>query len=106
MTEQQRKRAAPLSAIISLGVVVFIGWFYFGGGLQQQAGRDLSNIEKQVASDAVKQYEIAKRSGTAMDACVHAGLVAAAYIQAKDEPSYQHWKETEKSDCRLAGVER
>lgn len=104
MTEQQKK-ATPLGAIISIAVVLFIAWYYFGGGLEQQAGRDLSNIEKQVASDSVKQYEIAKRSGTAMDACVHAGLVAAAYIQAKDEPSYQHWKEIEKSDCRIAGVE-
>ena len=61
-------------------------------------------VEKQVAADAVKQYEIAKRSGTAMDACIHAGLAAAAYLQAKDEAHYQQWKQTEKADCAKAGL--
>jgi hypothetical protein len=52
----------------------------------------------------LKQYEIAKRDGSKMDACVHAGLVAAAYLQAKDEAKYQEWKLTERVDCFIAGV--
>jgi hypothetical protein len=27
-------------------------------------------------------------------------MVAAAYIQAKDEPNYRKWKITEEEDCR------
>jgi hypothetical protein len=52
----------------------------------------------------VKRYEIAKGSGSAMDVCVQAGLVSAAFLQAKDEDSYGRWKETEKADCARAGV--
>jgi hypothetical protein len=59
----------------------------------------MKDIHDQVATDSVEQYRIAKRNGDAVDACVHAGLVAAAYLQAKDEASYQKWKDIERSDC-------
>ena len=68
-------------------------WFFLGGGL-----------EGKVADDAVKEYEIAKRNGTKMDVCVQAGLVTAAYLQAKDEDKYREWKATEKADCTAAGL--
>ena len=61
-------------------------------------------MENKVADDAVKEYEIAKRSGTKMDICVHAGFVAAAYLQAKDEDKYREWKATERVDCSAAGL--
>ena len=62
------------------------------------------SIEAQVAKDAEQQYEIAKRQGDAMQACAQASLVAAAYLQAKDEAKYAEWKGREKSDCAAAGV--
>ncbi len=99
-------KATPVGAVVSVLLLAGSIWFFFGGGLERKAASDLSIVEQQVATDAVKQYEIARRSGTPMDACVHAGLVAAAYIQAKDEPNYQRWKAIEKSDCREAGVEQ
>lgn len=61
-------------------------------------------IENQVAKDAEAQYEIAARSGSPVDKCVHAGLVAAAYIQAKDDAAYAKWKAKERRDCEAAGV--
>lgn len=61
-------------------------------------------IKNQVVEDCLKQYEIAKRSGTARDAYVHAGLVAAAYLQAHDEVNYKVWKEIERKDGLLAGI--
>lgn len=64
----------------------------------------MQDIKDQVAADAVKQYNIAKRSGGSMDTCVQAGMVAAAYLQAQDESSYRRWKATEKSDCAAAGL--
>jgi hypothetical protein len=85
---------------------LFAIWFYLGGGLQKQAAKDMRNIERQVADDSVKQYEIAKTSGSAVDRCVQAGIVAAAYLQAKDDAEYKHWKQTEGSDCESAGVPR
>jgi hypothetical protein len=83
-----------VKGIISLCVLVGGAWFFFGGGLEQQASHDMSNIEKKVATDAVEEYRIAERSG----------LVAAAYIQAKDEENYRVWKRTERTDCDAAGV--
>lgn len=63
-----------------------------------------AHIERQVADDAVAQYKIAKDTGSDMDACVHAGLVKAAFVQAKDEDNAAQWRVTELLDCRRAGV--
>ena len=41
-----------------------------------------------------------------MDQCAHAGLVAATYLQAKDQSSYANWKAVERRDCDAAGVPR
>jgi hypothetical protein len=94
----------PIGAlVVVIGAAILI-WYFFMGGLERQAQGTMGDIEKQVANDAVTQYGIAKRSGTPMDACVHAGLVAASFLQAKDEASYQQWKSIEKTDCRSAGM--
>jgi hypothetical protein len=66
----------------------------------------MDGIYKKVCTDAVEQYNIAKRNGTPIDACAHAGMVAAAFLQAKDERNYALWKKTEKSDCVKAGMPR
>ena len=79
-------------------------WFFTGGGLEKHAATEMKKIENQVATDAVTQYQIAKRQGNPIQVCVQAGLVSAAYLQAQDEPNYQQWKKTESEDCRHAGV--
>jgi len=66
----------------------------------------MDSAAKQVAKDAEEQYDIAQRSGDKMQACVHAGFVSAAYMQAKDESSYKNWLAIEKRDCKAAGVPR
>ena len=63
-----------------------------------------SSVEKQVAEDAEAQYKIVRSSGGAVDRCVQAGLVAAAWLQAKDSDRYEQWKRTEINECRAAGV--
>lgn len=93
-----------LSAIGGVAIAGIALWFFFGGGMEQQAAKDMGKIEQQVAEDAVEQYGVVKRSGTPVDACVHAGLVTAAYVQAKDEDHYKMWKKTEHADCALAGM--
>ena len=99
-----QEQSHPL-AILGAAVLIGLGvWYYYGGGLEKQAQKDMGRIEQQVAEDAVKQYEIAKRSGNATDAYVHASLVAAAYLQAKDEPNYQRWKAIEAQEARRAGM--
>ncbi|MFC3107381.1 hypothetical protein ACFQAT_10310 [Undibacterium arcticum] len=102
MTED--KKTSPTQAILGLVILAAGVWYFFGGGMEKQADKDLRAIEKTVASEAVAEYQIAKRNGSAMDACAQAGLVSASYLQAKDEENYKVWKITEKSDCKAAGV--
>ena len=98
------EKSSTFKVIFVVIIAAGIGWYLFRGGLEKQAAVDLQAIEKQVAADTVKQYEIAKRNGSAMDACVQAGFVTAAYLQAKDESNYKLWKITESSDCARAGL--
>lgn len=53
-------------------------------------------------NDARDRYTIAKRGGTAMDACVQAGVVAAALLQAKRGDEYARWKAVQQADCQRA----
>jgi hypothetical protein len=89
-----------------IGIVIFLGilWFFFGGGLEHKAASDMQKIENQVAEDAVKQYEIAKRQGDKTQIYVQAGMVAAAYLQAKDEENYKKWKDIETQAGKAAGM--
>lgn len=101
------EKAKHLSGVQVLGYFVFAGvmlWWLAGGGLEKQTAYEMQKIENQVATDAVSQYLIAKRQGDAIQVCVQAGLVSAAYLQAKDEPNYRQWKETESADCQRAGI--
>lgn len=66
--------------------------------------RPLNVIENKVADDTVEQYNIVKRQGDKIQICVQAGIVAAAYLQAKDEKNYSKWQSIKKSDCRAAGI--
>lgn len=66
----------------------------------------MADIENKVAEDSVEQYNIAKRQGDKIQICVQAGLVSAAYLQAKDEAKYTEWKSIESSDCKAAGLNR
>jgi hypothetical protein len=98
------KSVSSINAIAGLAIAGLVIWFFFGGGIEQQTDKEMQRIGDQVANDAVDQYNIAKRSGDLMQICVHAGIVSAAYLQAKDEANYQLWKETETSECKAAGM--
>jgi hypothetical protein len=52
---------------------------FYGGGVQREVDEMTKTVEQQMAADSVAQYNITKQSGTAMDQCAHAGLVAATY---------------------------
>jgi hypothetical protein len=64
----------------------------------------LFNINNNVAKDFETQYYMALSNGSRMQVCVQAGLVAAAYLQAKNSEQYQRWSGTEGRDCRAAGL--
>ena len=98
------KKSSAITTTISIALLGGAAWFLFGGGLEKKAANDMAKLEQQVASDFTQQYEIAKRNGSPADICIQAGIVAASYLQAKDEPNYQTWKATQKSDCAKAGL--
>lgn len=95
----------PILIIIAaiLAVLVFLNVDVFEHKVKVV---DLSDVYEKVVSDQIKQYEIAKRQGDPMQICVQAGLVSAAYLQAKNEYKYQEWKATEATDCQRAGLKK
>ncbi|PPK72650.1 hypothetical protein B0F88_10383 [Methylobacter tundripaludum] len=101
MAEQKSSASQFIFSIICAAAAV---WYFWGGGIENQAASNMQEITNQVANDAVTQYGIAKRNGTAIDICVQAGMVTAAYLQAKDEANYQKWKQTQQADCDSAGM--
>jgi hypothetical protein len=99
-----RSRSNKLQAIFGVLIAIAVIGFLFGGGVEKQAAITMADINKEVAADAVKQYEISKRGGNATETCVHAGMVAAAYLQAKDEANHKAWLQTQATDCKKAGM--
>ncbi len=103
--DSDENQEVGVTGIIS-GIIILasIAWFFLGGGIEIQTTNTLDDIHQQVVLDTIQQYQITKRSGNKIDICVHAGLVSASYLQAKDEVNYQHWKNIERSDCVDAGM--
>lgn len=99
--------------IVILLLIIIFGTYYFlnsyestpsSGSGAEIVTPNMNNIYQKIASDAVQQYGIASRNGSKIDICVQAGLVVAAYLQAKDEANYQQWKQIENRDCENAGM--
>lgn len=72
--------------------------------LMPHVEQQMNDINQKVASDAVEQFNMVKRNGDKMEICVQAGMVSAAYLQAKDEANYSKWKQEEKVACAAAGL--
>jgi hypothetical protein len=67
--------------------------------------RYVDSLYQKVAADQIDQYNMVERNhGTDIEICVHAGLVAAAFLQAKDEKNYSKWQDIKRRDCTAAGL--
>ena len=75
-------------------------------GCDAATDMQMDKVHNKVADDMVAQYDIAKKQGDAMQTCVQAGMVSAAYLQAQDEAKYNEWKAIEKTDCKAAGIDK
>lgn len=75
-------------------------------GCDQAVEAQMDSTYDKVSSGMVAQYDIAKKQGDAMQTCVQAGMVSAAYLQAEDEAKYNEWKAIEKTDCKAAGIDK
>ncbi len=110
MEQQERKPFYKKSSFGVALLIIFLVFIMLGisgsspQSIQQKSNNTMDDIYAKVASDAVDQYHIAERQGDKIQICVQAGMVSAAYLQAKNESSYRNWKEIEKIDCRQAGI--
>lgn len=87
-----------------IGVLLLSGC---DSSIQQKIVNDQMNtIYDQVLQDSIDQYNITKSANNSMDMCVHAGMVKAAMLQAKNDTGYNEWDNIEKEDCGRAGVPR
>ena len=104
--ENRAENTNQFKGIISIAVLVILGWYFFGGGqekmvqnemekIDKQVPAQMQQIENQVAADAVRQYEIAERAGDKMQMYTQASLCTAAFLQAKDESNYRKWLDLE-----------
>jgi hypothetical protein len=75
------KNLKTISSIITVIAIVIGVWYFYGGG-----------VESGVASDEIKQYEISIKNNDHVNASVHAGVAAQAYLQAGDEANYKKWQ--------------
>jgi hypothetical protein len=102
-----RKAFGALLAVAAVFLIFFV-FFQFESEVSSPSGPVVQSMmkdgEDQVARDMVAQYQIAARSGTAMDRCVQAGMVTAGFLQAKDEKNYSEWKTVQHRDCKAAGL--
>jgi hypothetical protein len=91
---------------VVIGGLIMVGVFMPHGNKVSNtlSGEFEKSINNKVVEDAKEQYEIVKRNGSKIEACSHAQMVSAAYVQAKDEAGLQAWKPTQKKDCRAAGM--
>jgi len=99
----EKKKPSKLKLVLAIAGALFFVWLIFGGN-QKLAESKMHEIQNRVAEDAVEQYNIAYRQGDKMQIYVQAGIVAAAYLQAKDEANYQKWKDIEKEAAAEAGL--
>jgi len=86
---KSNKWRLALGTLLSFAFLAFL----FGGG-----------VEKTVTRDFLQRYEISKRNGDAMETCVQAGIVVAAYLQEHDAANHKKWIQIEDADCRKAGM--
>ncbi|WP_144062021.1 hypothetical protein [Sphingomonas sp. MM-1] len=70
--------------------------------IQSEADNLNEKIHADVAEDAEEQYYIARRGSDYVQICVQAGMVAAAYLNAKNEFKYREWKDRERLNCKTS----
>lgn len=74
----------------------------------EQRARQLDAValRVEIARQAEARYEIARRNGTPMDACVHAGFVKAAWLETGIADTYAYWTQRTTDECARAGLPR
>lgn len=64
----------------------------------------MQSAEQQVVKDSIEQYEMTKKTGDLIQIAVHAQMVEAACLQAKDEENYKKWHKIRIEAEKKAGL--
>lgn len=91
---------AMFAAFVGFGILMSMG----SKGIQEAAKTNMDNIYTQVTNDQIAQYNMTKSGGDKIEICVHAGLVVAGQLQAKNQAGYAEWKAIQRKDCATAGM--
>ncbi|MEB0262297.1 hypothetical protein [Mucilaginibacter sp. 10I4] len=102
----KKPKSSVVKTIFILIVLIAAIWYFAGGGQEAVVNNQMQKIENKVALDAEKKYYISERQGDKIQIYVQAGMVAAAYLQAKDETNYAKWKAIEDSTGVVAGISK
>ncbi len=98
--ESNNPKNKKISSLISFVLTVGVLAYFFSGSATK-------NIYDSTANDLEEQYHMVFRNnGSAIDLCVQAQIVAAGYLQAKNQEKYAVWKETERRDCEKSRASR
>lgn len=71
--------------------------------LASRSGRP-NSTQQLVINDMLVQYRIVENQGDLLKMCVHAELVANAYLQDHDEAGYKVWMNKKYANCEAAGA--
>ncbi len=88
-------------------ILLILIYFLFTTGSSDTGQYQTNETKNQVAQEAIKQYNIVKRNGSGIEASLHAGFVAEAFLQIGDKENYTKWikiKEQEERDAKNANV--
>ena len=65
----------------------------------------LTQVYSSATKESLDAYAMVKRnSGSSMDLCMRAGVVAEGFLQSKDELKYAEWRKTTRMHCKAAGL--
>jgi len=107
--ETPLKASSCIKGVIWSFVLTVIFGFIFGllGFFKMPEDPDLIDMNKifrQTALEEERKFKLVYESGSKMDMCIHAGIVAEAWLEANNAEKYKEWKETHKKACKAAGL--
>ena len=104
---------APANGLVAVavtvcGAVALVTIAFIAGGVATRTdirgALFMRSGYEDAGSEVVRQYHIALRRHSNAELCVIAGMIAAVYAQANDEPTALAWKDQESRDCVAAGM--
>jgi len=113
--KEKNSKVWPTITGIIATIAIAAGWFFYEKLIEKkveldmekitiQVEQDMKNIAIQVALEEERKFKLVNENGSNMEMCIHAGTVAAAWLQTENSERYKQWKEIQKKMCKAAGL--